>query len=105
MLVKINRRNVEVLDRECRNRSCFSLGFDKGSYSPGRGYTSYHRDAKGRTVEKAVCGTRHHRGCPVNSVCPTCRLATVKMPGSPCEHAGCSSLTIRRDLAETTSTL
>lgn len=69
MLVTINKRRVEVKDRECAKRECFALGFDKGSFTQGRGYTNYHTDSKGRRVEKPVCATRHYHGCPVNSVC------------------------------------
>lgn len=84
MKVKIEGRLVEVLDKDCKNRPCFRLGFDKGSFTPGRGYTSYHKDAKGRTVEYPVCFTRHLRGCPTNSVCPLCRMASVRDPGATC---------------------
>lgn len=86
MLVKIGRRQVDVADRDCAKRECFVLGFDKGSFTPGRGYTSYHTDAKGRRVEKPVCGRRHYHGCPVNSVCSVCRTASVLAPGTKCER-------------------
>jgi len=97
MLVRIGRRDVDVLDRDCKDRECFRLGFDKGAYTPGRGYTSYHRDARGRRVEKAVCMRRMLHGCPTNSVCPECRLASVREPGSPCEGylaGGCHGVTV-----------
>lgn len=86
MLVKIDRRMVDVSDRECATRACFRLGFDKGSFSQGRGYTSYHTDAKGRRVEKPVCMTRHLHGCPANSVCSTCRTVSVRAPGGRCDR-------------------
>ena len=97
MLVKINRRMVDVADRECAARSCFSLGFDKGSYSPGRGYASYHTDARGRHIEKPVCMTRHLRGCPTNSVCGKCRLCSVRDVGQPCASFGCGGVTVERE--------
>lgn len=95
MLVTIKRRQVDVLDRGCAKRECFSLGFDKGSFTPGRGYTSYHTDSKGRRVERAVCATRHYSGCPSNSVCPVCRLASVDPPGAKCSN-GCEGETVER---------
>lgn len=84
-LVKIGAHRVDVCDSACGARPCYSLFFDKGSFSQGRGYTSYHTDAKGKRVERPVCGTRHLRGCPTNSVCPVCRRATVDPTGSRCE--------------------
>ena len=97
MIVKIGGRGVDVLDRDCRGRECFALGFDKGTYSAGRGYTSYHTDARGRRVEKPVCMTRHLRGCPTNSVCTKCRLSSVHDPGSPCERHDCDGVTAVRE--------
>jgi hypothetical protein len=94
MIVKIERRNVDVLDSDCAKRSCFQLGFDKGTFSPGRGYTSYHQDSRGRRIEKPVCMTRHLRGCPINSMCSTCRLCSVLEPGSPCGSPGCEGTTV-----------
>ena len=84
MKVKIKDRLVDVCDRECPNRPCFSLGLDKGTFTQGRGYTSYHKDAQGRTVEHPVCWTRHLQGCPINSVCPLCRSAGYRTPGGIC---------------------
>jgi len=96
VLVRIGGRRVDVLERACASRPCFQLGFDKGTYSPGRGYTSYHRDGRGRRVEKPVCMTRHLRGCPTNSVCGECRLCSVNEPGSPCEKRECDGVTVER---------
>ena len=48
-------------------------GKDKGSFTPGVGYTSYH--AKPRLV----CMTRHTRGCPHPAVCPKCRSLQVPL--------------------------
>lgn len=96
MLVKIGRRRVDVLRRDCGSRECFQLGFDKGTYTPGRGYTSYHRDARGRRVERPVCMTRHLRGCPDNSVCEKCRTISVLEPGGSCERPGCGGVLVER---------
>lgn len=93
MLVKIQGRRVDVLDSGCAKRDCYQLGFDKGSFSPGRGYTNYHTDAKGRRIEKPVCATRLHRGCPVVSVCPRCRSAGVEPVGTRCNRPECNGVT------------
>jgi len=85
MKVKVDGILVDVRNSECPKRPCFELGFDKGSFSPGRGYTSYHRDKKGKYVEYPVCFTRHLHGCPVNSSCPKCHSASTRQPGEPCD--------------------
>ena len=97
MLVKIGKRKVDVLEPACATRECFVLGFDKGTFVQGRGYTSYHRDAKGRTVEKPVCGTRQYQGCPSNSVCSICRLASVEAPGGKCSKRDCGGALVERE--------
>jgi hypothetical protein len=97
MLVKIKRRSVDVLELACRDRECFVLGFDKGTFAPGRGYTSYHTDGKGRRVERPVCATRHYHGCPSNSVCSVCRVVDVLPPGVPCRTRSCSGMLVARD--------
>ena len=79
MLVKIGKQNVDVLELACARRDCFALGFDKGSFTPGVGYTNYHKDSKGKRIEKPVCSTRQYRGCPSNSVCPPVQAR----PGRP----------------------
>ena len=99
MLVKIDGRSVDVCDKGCKGRPCFSLGFDKGSFSPGRGYTSYHTNAKGRRVERPVCMTRHLRGCPTNSVCAKCRLCSVEDPGAKCDRHDCDGVTIAPEVS------
>ena len=45
-------------------KPCFVPGENKGSYTPGRGYTNY--------LEKPikVCSTRHQMGCPVITFVP-----------------------------------
>lgn len=97
MLVRIASRRVDVARSDCGMRPCFQLGFDKGSYTPGRGYTSYHRDARGRRVEKPVCMTRHLHGCPSNSVCPACRTLSVMSPGERCDRPSCGGVLVPRE--------
>lgn len=58
-VVRIGGRDVAVIDADCEHRPCFQLGFDKGPFTPGVGYTSYHRSGP-----RAVCWTRHLSGCP-----------------------------------------
>ena len=45
-------------DEYCPYRKCYAPGFDKGSFTPGRGYTSYHK------VPRPCCMTRLTKGCP-----------------------------------------
>lgn len=45
-------------DLLCRFRSCYNKYENKGSFSVGRGYTSYHEDFR------PACGTRLNHGCP-----------------------------------------
>lgn len=89
MLVRIGDRKVDVLDKRCAKRSCFRLGFDKGSFTPGRGYTSYH------AKELPVCMQRHLQGCPAAAICPECRTQAVegvemcprcRVPVAPCDN-------------------
>jgi hypothetical protein len=77
MLVRIGKHNVEVLDEDCRYRPCFTLGFDKGPFVPGVGYTNP------RLTPQPCCFQRHLNGCPTGPnpeiiVCPECN-------GSGCE--------------------
>jgi len=88
MKIKIGKLVVDVLDADCADRPCYRFGYDKGSFTPGRGYTRYH------TVERPVCMTRHLHGCPANSVCPTCRTVTVLDVGSRCQRPGCGGTTV-----------
>lgn len=39
-------------------RPCYRAGENKGTFSPGRGYTSYFK----KPIK--VCGTRFYHGCP-----------------------------------------
>lgn len=79
MKVKIGKFMVDVVDRDCPQRECYMLGFDKGSFTPGVGYTSYHKDG-----DRPVCMTRHLHGCPQNSVCSVCRTVSREQPGERC---------------------
>lgn len=45
-------------DACCRFRSCYNKYENKGSFTIGRGYTSYH------TTFRPACATRLHQGCP-----------------------------------------
>ena len=85
MFVKYGKLRVDVADRDCLTRPCFQLGFDKGSFTPGRGYTSYYKK------ERPVCMTRHVRGCPINSRCPVCNTVSFLAPGQKCNRgaSGC----------------
>lgn len=46
----------------CLFRACYSPGEDKGNFTPGRGYTSYHAEPR------PVCMTRMCHGCPSGPV-------------------------------------
>jgi hypothetical protein len=66
--VKVNKHKVDVSYPECGpNLPCFCLGFDKGTFVQGRGYTKYY------DKELPVCWTRHSRGCPDVGICLDCR--------------------------------
>lgn len=56
--IRIGGLQVAVLNDDCEFRPCFRLLEDKGSFTPGVGYTSYHGKSRW------VCGTRHLNGCP-----------------------------------------
>lgn len=84
MIIKIQDKRVDVCDKECASRGCFSLFSDKGVYVQGRGYVSYHKK------ERWVCGTRHLHGCPTPSICPKCRTLSVRNPGEQCGWCSCS---------------
>lgn len=53
--------NREVLapecDSLCQYRPCYRPSENKGTYNPGRGYTSYHSEPE------PVCAERQDRGC------------------------------------------
>lgn len=74
-------RDVDVVDEDCPHRSCFWLYFDKGSFTPGVGYTSYYEK------ERPCCGTRHMHGCPHvggHIVCGGCRHVLGVYDGDEC---------------------
>lgn len=74
-IVTINKIKVDVAEPACRKRACFWLG-----------YVYRTRDA--RDQPRPVCGRRHATGCPTNSVCATCKTASVEDPGSKCDGCG-----------------
>lgn len=91
-------KGIDVVDADCPFRPCFALGFDKGSFVQGRGYTSYHPGGP-----RPVCWTRHMNGCPtagVHLVCGDCRAVPAlvmdgeERPEKPaaCEKCGSSDL-------------
>lgn len=88
MRIKIGGRMVDVVDAKCAKRPCLQVGTDHGPFVQGRGYTN----PSGHTA-KLVCLRRHLHGCPVNSVCPTCRSASIEDPGAPCTRR-CSTVTV-----------
>jgi hypothetical protein len=55
--IKVDGYDVDVVDDDCAFRDCFVLGFDKGTFSQGHGYTSYYKP-------RPVCWRRHLDGCP-----------------------------------------
>ena len=100
MIIKIGKLRVDVARPDCASMDCFALGFDKGTFAQGRGYTSYHKDAKGRRIEKPVCSTRLYHGCPTCSVCQRCWSASVRGVG-PCDRPGCGGLRVLPDAGRT----
>lgn len=79
--------------RQCWARECLWVGEDKGSYTPGRGYTSYH------DKPHPVCTKRHLHGCPFpqpepdpeNARCcyrPTFKNVRRDRKAIPCETCG-----------------
>lgn len=86
--VRDGKYQVAVARKDCRERKCYVLGFDKGTFVQGRGYTSYHKK------ERPVCMTRHLCGCPHGSVCPKCRTMELDPPGAKCRWVGCDGITI-----------
>lgn len=57
-------RDCDVIDASCIFRKCLHVSEDKGSFTQGVGYTSYHKDPQ------LVCMTRHVRGCPYPKPAP-----------------------------------
>lgn len=67
MIIRYDKKLVDVAGKGCNDLPCFWLFCDKGSFVPGRGYTSY------RDKIYWCCGTRHMQGCPGVGVCLDCR--------------------------------
>lgn len=77
--IRVGGYSVSVADGDCASRPCFRFGLDKGSFTPGVGYTRYH--AKPRPV----CMTRHEHGCPhrddvVDAKCGDCHKTIGRIP-------------------------
>lgn len=89
MIVRIERQNVDVVDKNCKTRECLQIGMDHGPYVQGRGYTM-----GSKYKSKPVCLRRHLHGCPVNSVCPLCRSASIEAPGAKCKWGTCDGVTV-----------
>lgn len=51
-------RPCATLDSLCAYRDCLQIGEDKGTFTPGFGYTHYH------AKPKLVCIRRDYHGCP-----------------------------------------
>lgn len=47
-----------LTDPKCRYRTCFGIMLNKGSFTNGVGYTSYH------AKPEEVCRMNHLHGCP-----------------------------------------
>jgi hypothetical protein len=71
MKIKLNGKTVCVRQKLCAGRKCFVLGQTKGSFTPGRGYTSYQKKPTW------ICLTRDLRGCPTVGLCPGCQTGFV----------------------------
>ena len=68
MIKKIGKHRVDVSSQHCSDQlPCFQLGFDKGTFVSGRGYTKYHKKPL------PVCWTRQMHGCPDAGICADCR--------------------------------
>lgn len=68
MIKRIGSHQVDVASAGCGpDLPCYALGFDKGTFVQGRGYTRYH------AKERPVCGTRHLHGCPRAVLCRDCQ--------------------------------
>lgn len=82
MIVSDGQRGVDVAHKTCLTASCYQLGFDKGTFVQGRGYTNYHKK------EKPVCWTRHMNGCPIRGRCKQCGsiVAEPLMKAKQCPH-------------------
>jgi hypothetical protein len=83
--IKTKRGRVEVADKRCGPAlACFVVNDDKGTFVPGRGYTSYY------VHPHLVCWTRHCNGCPPVAVCSTCHRVLAIYTGGICPD--CSQL-------------
>jgi len=51
---------VRVVTKDCLRMKCYNPGQDKGTFTQGKGYTSYYKNPEW------VCMYRHLHGCPDN---------------------------------------
>ena len=86
--IKVEDKSVDVAYAMCRDQECFHLFQDKGTFAPGRGYTSYHEKPHW------VCGTRHLHGCPAAGVCRQCHTiaAPPTLAAGKCGYCGSADL-------------
>jgi hypothetical protein len=83
-MIRTKRGLVDCSSDNCGpHLKCFVIGEDKGTYVPGRGYTSYHKQMA------LVCWTRHLNGCPSIGKCPRCNtVAAPHIQGDTCNWCG-----------------
>ena len=87
MLGRIKGKSVDVCERACAKLPCLWLFENKGSFTPGVGYTAYF------AKPKWVCGTRHLRGCPTTCACLDCHRAIAPChPQDKCRDCGSTNL-------------
>jgi hypothetical protein len=86
--VRIEGKSVDVANEKCKGLPCFYLFSDKGTFTPGRGYTSYHKKPRW------VCGRRHLNGCPTVAVCKDCHSCVA--PYRPDKCGWCGGTNIER---------
>ena len=89
MTKRIGGHMVDVASPGCGPElQCFWLGFDKGRFVQGRGYTHYHK------TERPVCFTRHQHGCPMAALCRDCNFVAnpAAAAAGVCGHCKSSNL-------------
>lgn len=88
MRIRKKGKRVDVLEQECSSRPCLVVGSVAVSVMPD-GHHVFKASEKHRKATRLVCMTRHENGCPVNSACGTCLLASVRAAGGSCPRNGC----------------
>ena len=77
-ITKVGTNKVDVISTLCPSLPCYHAAQDKGTFTPGRGYTSYHKKPQW------VCMTRHAHGCPVTHRCLPCNSVIAPGYGGVC---------------------